>query len=111
MIGEKMYKQVEKEWGKEVWIVNLPKYCGKFLYVDKGKHCSLHKHSKDETLYIQKGVLDVKLGKKKFLVRKGDSFRVKPNTYHQFKAIEDTIIIEFSTRHSDKDVLRKTREW
>ena len=47
---------VTKGWGFEKIITNTDKYCGKLLYIIKGKRCSLHYHiNKDETFYIQSG--------------------------------------------------------
>lgn len=47
---------VSKGWGFEKIIVNTEKYCGKLLYIVKGKRCSLHYHmTKDETFYIHEG--------------------------------------------------------
>lgn len=49
-------KIVSKGWGFEKWITNTEKYCGKLLYVIKGKKCSLHYHKlKDETFFIHSG--------------------------------------------------------
>ena len=46
-------KQVKKEWGSEVWMVNNELYCGKKLMLIKGKRVSLHKHkNKDETFSL-----------------------------------------------------------
>ena len=49
-------KFVPKGWGFEKWIVNCEQYCGKLLYIVKGKRCSWHYHKlKDEVFYIQSG--------------------------------------------------------
>ena len=48
-----MSKEVKKVWGKELWIVNCDKYCGKLLYLDKGATSSYHYHKeKQETFYV-----------------------------------------------------------
>ncbi|GAI09553.1 unnamed protein product, partial [marine sediment metagenome] len=53
---KELMKEVEKVWGNEVWIVNCPLYCGKFLYLDKGAESSYHYHKeKQETFYCLKG--------------------------------------------------------
>lgn len=45
---------VEKSWGHEDWIANSPLYCGKDLFIKKGKWLSLHYHKlKTETFYVQ----------------------------------------------------------
>ena len=49
-------KMVPKGWGFEKWIVNNEEYCGKLLYLVKGKKCSWHYHVlKDEVFYVQSG--------------------------------------------------------
>ena len=54
---------VSKGWGYEDWIVNKKEYCGKILFIKKGKRCSWHYHKlKDETFYIQSGKLEVLYG-------------------------------------------------
>ena len=47
---------VPKGWGFEKWIANSEKYCGKLLFIAKGKQCSWHYHrQKDEVFFIQSG--------------------------------------------------------
>ena len=49
-------KFVPKGWGYEKWICNTSEYCGKLLFINKGKRCSWHYHLlKDETFYLQSG--------------------------------------------------------
>lgn len=107
-------KFVPKGWGFEKWIVNNEKYCGKLLYIAQGKKCSWHYHKlKDETFYVQSGIIkvlhsdgdDAELANITFL-RKGDSFHVYRGLRHQMIAIEDTELFEFSTQHFDEDSIR-----
>ena len=45
---------VEKSWGSETWLANSALYCGKDLFIKKGKWISLHYHKlKTETFYVQ----------------------------------------------------------
>jgi len=100
---------VEKGWGYEKWIVNTKDYCGKLLHVDEGKHCSWHyHHQKDETFYVQSGMLHVVLGSdaEEFILTPGDSLHIPPGTLHKFAALEDTDFFEFSTHHDDEDTVR-----
>jgi quercetin dioxygenase-like cupin family protein len=47
---------VSKGWGHERWVVNGPLYCGKLLFVAKGRKCSWHFHKeKDETFHLLSG--------------------------------------------------------
>jgi D-lyxose ketol-isomerase len=128
-------KYISKVWGWEDWVVNGA-YCGKVLFVKGGKKCSFHYHKlKDETFYLQSGELLVRyvaadtLEKARpvwtnfeavpfdeasylrrhhhFQVMKpGDSMRIVPGTRHQFEAIRDSYLFEFSTHHEDSDSIR-----
>ena len=103
-----MSKIVNKKWGQEKWIVN-DKYCGKLLILKRGYQCSLHCHKiKDETFYIYRGKVLMKLGRVNLTMTRGDSARIKPGVYHQFTGIMDSEIIEFSTRHENSDTYRKS---
>jgi len=104
-------KFVSKGWGFEKWIVNNEEYCGKLLYLIKGKKCSWHYHVlKDETFYIHSGKVsllysdgdNIELANKVILER-GDNFHVYRGLRHQMCALEDSEIFEFSTQHFDSD--------
>ena len=47
-------KFVPKGWGFEKWIVNCEQYCGKLLYIAKGKKCSWHYHNKKDEVFTFK---------------------------------------------------------
>jgi len=103
-------KQVKKEWGSEVWMANNKLYCGKKLILKKGKRGSLHKHkNKDETFYIENGRLLMELDGKTFIM-KGDVVRIKPGILHRYTGLEDSMIIEISTHHEDKDTYREPEQ-
>ena len=56
-------KFVSKGWGYEKWIANSPSYCGKLLFIAKGKKCSWHYHKlKDEVFYVHSGAIEVSYG-------------------------------------------------
>ena len=107
---------VSKGWGYEDWIVNKEEYCGKLLFVKKGKKTSWHYHKeKDETLYVNLGILEVKWGwddrlTKNFthttILEEGDSFHVPVLMRHQLKGLSDVDLFEFSTQHFDEDSIR-----
>ena len=104
--------KVEKPWGYEIrWAVN-EKYLGKLLHIRSGAQLSRQYHeTKDETIYVQNGVLLLELGSPDDIfvrvLREGDSHRIKPNTIHRFKAPPDGYVdlIEVSTPEID-DVVR-----
>ena len=112
-------KFVPKGWGFEKWIVNKEEYCGKLLYMVKGKRCSWHYHKlKDEVFYVQSGKLLIfysdddtmfKDGieqRKTVILKPGDNFHVYRGLRHQMLALEDTQLFEFSTQHFDEDSYR-----
>ena len=104
-------KHVEKGWGHEKWIVNKPEYCGKLLYMKKGKRCSWHFHKiKDEVFYLQSGLMMVYYSENddlqsasQILLRPGDKFHIPTGLRHQMVAFEDSELFEFSTQHFDSD--------
>lgn len=108
-------KFVSKSWGWELWITNNKKYCGKKLFVKQGRCCSYHYHViKDEVLYVDSGKVEFLYEDKgepvRVLMSAGFAFHVPPSQKHQFHALEDTIIFEFSTQHFDEDSHRTQTE-
>jgi len=100
-------KEVKKIWGKEIWMANTDKYCGKLLKIEKGKRCSIHYHKiKDETFYILEGRVLMEDGEEIRIMDKGDVLRLKPGTKHRFSGLKDSLIIEISTHHEDDDSYR-----
>ncbi len=111
-------KHVDKSWGWEKWFANTDDYCGKELFVKRGRWSSkgrYHYHKiKDETFYIIKGTLKLKVFLEgndfptTFVLNKGDSYRVKPGIRHKFTAMPfmGCYFIEASTTHRDDDSYR-----
>lgn len=100
----------KRGWGYEVWIENLPDYCGKILHLEKNKCGSLHFHmNKLETMYLQKGHVRLKLidpdkGKPYYVdLFPGDSIQIPRGQIHQIGAVEESDIFEFSTIHEETD--------
>ena len=108
-------------WGREEWIVNNDAYCGKLLWIKKGFQSSIHFHPvKRETFLILVGILwlevwetpeEVETTKPphRILLRgwARDAVEIPPGTPHRFIGdIEDALVVEFSTTHSDEDVVR-----
>ena len=104
-------KFVPKGWGFEKWIVNNEEYCGKLLYLVKGKCCSWHYHKlKDEVFYLQSGRILVKYSDRddinaaqEIVLVPGDNFHVYRGLRHRMIALEDSEVFEFSTQHFDSD--------
>ena len=100
--------EVEKTWGSELWLVNRPEYCGKLLFIDKKAECSYHCHKiKTETFKCLEGAATLTIdGVDYVLSPVARAKTIMPGSYHSFKAIIRTIVLEISTHHDDKDVYR-----
>jgi len=104
-------KFVPKGWGYEKWIVNNEEYCGKLLFLAKGKQCSWHFHKlKDEVFYVQSGKIKVLYSDeddinyaKYVILEAGDNFHVYRGLRHRMIALLDSEVFEFSTQHFDSD--------
>ncbi|MBV8137940.1 MAG: cupin domain-containing protein [Deltaproteobacteria bacterium] len=103
-----------KGWGREVWIANNAKYCGKILEIRKGKRCSFHFHKlKSESFYLRRGQLRIRLKEsidaetiREFDLHEGECMDIPPGLVHQMQAIEDSELFEFSTQHFESDSYR-----
>jgi mannose-6-phosphate isomerase len=101
-----------KGWGEEHWIHNGEDYCGKKMFLKKGKRCSLHYHvKKSETFFVQKGKVQMELvrdgGKLEvFVMNPGDTCEIAPYLQHRFTGLEDSEMFEFSTQHFEDDSYR-----
>jgi mannose-6-phosphate isomerase-like protein (cupin superfamily) len=100
-----------KGWGREVWIANNDRYCGKILEIKRGKRCSLHYHKlKTETFFLRAGKLKVRIKEspasektEEFVLNPGDCMDVPLGLVHQMEALEDSELFEFSTQHFETD--------
>lgn len=102
--------EYDKVWGKEVWLANNELYCGKLLVLDKDYRCSYHYHEiKDETFYILRGHVGMKVEGEEFELHPGDTIRLMPGMRHTFTGLEDSIIIEISTQHFEDDSYREDK--
>lgn len=104
---------VEKVWGHEEWIVNTEKYCGKKLVFNEGYRLSMHYHKvKDETFYLLSGKIlletEYEGQKQERIMTPGDVQRILPNMLHRVTALQDSVVVEFSTHHEDEDSYRIT---
>ena len=101
--------EVEKVWGKEIWLLNDPKhqYCHKRLILDKGAVGSLHYHNKKiETLSIDKGIVQMECGGKVSVLKSGDTVTIVPGVNHRFIGVVDSVIFETSSYHLESDITR-----
>jgi len=105
-------RRVEKPWGWELIWADTEHYLGKILFVRAGHALSLQFHrEKEESWYVESGRAQLELGEvgqgalNTEVIGPGASFHYAPGTVHRITAIEDTTILEVSTRHPD-DVVR-----
>lgn len=104
-------KDVKKAWGKELWIVNCPQYCGKLLYLDEGAESSIHYHKeKQETFYCLEGQVGLMIEGSDYMLNPFSRPKtVKPGQRHSFMGLTKATILEISTHHDDNDVYRVTQ--
>lgn len=103
----------EKGWGREIWLINSPLYCLKYLDFRQGGKFSMHFHSiKKETWTIQSGKyllhwIDTKTAiQMKNLLEKDMIIDISSNVPHQIECLEEGRIIEVSTQHFEDDNYR-----
>lgn len=105
-------KTVPKVWGREVWVVNCEKYCGKLLYLDKGAVSSMHYHKeKQETFYALSGQTGLHIEDKDYMLNPYSRPKtIYPGQRHQFTGLSGNIVIlEISTQHKEEDVVRLSK--
>jgi len=107
-IGQPTTDVREKYWGRIETILSED-VAAKRIFVQKGGHGSLEFHvEKRETYYIHSGLVRVglRIGRAEnhsIVMRPGDSYDVRPGVMHLRVGLEDSVIIEVSTRDSDSD--------
>lgn len=103
-----MITTIDKPWGMERILVNNDLYCAKTLRVIKGYQSSLQYHrEKDETFFIQEGIVKLELKGEILTLTPGQSQRIRPKELHRFTAETDTAtILEISTTHWEEDTVR-----
>ena len=106
-----------KGWGHETWIHNDSLYCGKLLFIKKDAIMSYHYHKdKTETFYLYSGKVVAILGTEDneffrvpthiFRMEPGDVLELPSMTPHSIIALEDSLIMEVSTKHNEEDSFR-----
>ena len=93
-----------RSWGTETRIGNFPKlgYCGKLLNLKVGYRCSIHRHKKSESLYLESGLVYFEMGEDPLnmdgkLIVSGSIIDVHNNIWHRFSGLKNSVFIEFST--------------
>lgn len=108
MANKEQIIEVSKKWGREIWTVNCPLYCGKLLYLDKGAQSSYHYHrQKKETFYCIEGQVGLTIEGRDYMLNPFSRPKtIEPGQRHSFIGITNSTIIEISTHHDDNDVIR-----
>ena len=80
-------ERVVKPWGYELWWARAKSYVCKLIVVEKGKRLSLQYHKrKHETIYVLRGRLKLRLGRREVVLAPGSSVPIPPGTVHRFQA-------------------------
>jgi mannose-6-phosphate isomerase len=104
---------VKKPWGHELIFALAPKkYAGKMLVIEKGERLSLQYHRrKHESVFVLKGKLTMRLGRKTHVAGPGSAFTVAPGTVHRFESRHGRVtLLEVSTTELD-DVVRLSDDY
>lgn len=107
-LGQSTTDVREKYWGRIETILS-DDVAAKRIFVRKGGQSSLEYHvEKSESYYIHSGLLKVglRIGRaenRSIVMRAGQSYDVPPGVMHMRMGLEDTVILEVSTRDSDSD--------
>ena len=102
-------KEVDKYWGNMKTLFENEQYSVKRIFMKKGTQSSMEYHiKKEESYYIESGRLRVgtRIGRaknKSVILEQGDVFHIPVGFMHMRIALEDTVIIEFSTLDNDAD--------
>ncbi|MGC2498933.1 MAG: cupin domain-containing protein [Acidobacteriaceae bacterium] len=108
LIGQPTTDVREKYWGRIETILSED-VADKRIFVQKGGQSSLEYHvEKSESYYIHSGLLKVglRIGRaenRSIVMMAGQSYDVRPGVMHMRIGLEDTVILEVSTRDSDSD--------
>lgn len=102
-----------KGWGKEVWLASNDRYCGKLLCFDQGARFSAHFHDvKDESFFCLSGRIrfiwnDLRdASQHERIIEKGQVVDIPRLCVHQVEALEESVIIEVSSKDSPEDSFR-----
>ena len=103
-----------KVWGTTSSIFNQNNVEIHRLCIDKGGTCSKHYHlHKHNMFFVESGMVEIAIWQKdydlidKTILKDSESCIVKPGLFHQFKAIEDSVVYEIYYVYLDlNDIIR-----
>ena len=95
---EDFFVKKDEEYKNQIkWIIpNAQKNCMEpiHLILEKGgETCPDNPHEGEEFGYVLKGKLEIHLGKRSYIAKKGDAFYYKADKTHYLKGIEQTELI------------------
>jgi mannose-6-phosphate isomerase len=94
-----MQRVIEKPWGKEITFAEEDFYIGKILEVEKERQLSYHYHAeKRETLFLLEGKIHCIIDDVEYIFEPGKTLKFEPGTKHRIHALEDSILVEVSTK-------------
>ena len=111
MLNKRERRIIQKEWGWIDWIHNEG-FCGKVIFMKRGKHCSWHYHdTTEEVIYVEDGKVKVAYQEDSNDIeykelKTGDACKLKVGVKHQFQAISDVYLFEFSLHQPESDIKR-----
>ena len=105
--------KVNKKWGHEIHLCNNDEFCGKILKFNKNSQFSMHFHVKKREVFfllygkIMLSWIDYTNSKKyERIFHESDVIEIPRLVNHQITALEETLIIEFSTTDYPDDSYR-----
>jgi len=109
-------KREHKVWG-ERWLIRQDStHAVSYLKIKTGFRCSWHKHNTKYNLFV---VLKGKIGvvteeidgiKRESILYQGHCFSVRPEEWHEFRAYEDSEVIEeMYVSYCEQDIIRQSQ--
>tara|TARA_S200002703_G_scaffold20667_5_gene17113 strand:+ start:79453 stop:79773 length:321 start_codon:yes stop_codon:yes gene_type:complete len=101
-----------KVWGSTELIFNNETTTVHRAFINKGGQSSRHYHKhKTNLFYIESGFINVTIwdesGKRDVFLRKNEKLSIKPNIWHKFTAIQESVILEIYDVSIDiEDIVR-----
>jgi len=103
----------QKVWGERWMIREDSVHTTNILILKKGFRCSWHKHQCKYNLFVViKGSVEIIVDEGDpchylTVLNEGDDFVVAPNTWHEFRVLEDGIMAEeMYVQYDDEDIER-----
>ncbi len=84
--------------------VNETEYCSKYLTLFPGQECPRHYHKlKKETFFALQGIVELNVDGEKVSLAPGQSYTLRPGSWHSFRSEAGAVIEEVSTHDENSD--------